>query len=385
MSEEYEDEFPTEPGVPEALTPSAPGAPSIFRTVDRRLGPIIVGVVALGACGVFWVMHSSSQPMAATAEAHTPVLDTRTSFRLPAPSPSPVAIAPSPLPTLRPTPSPPPAIPPAPQVAPPAAPRTPSPEEVFAAEERQRVLEARRAPSRVAFDNDAQSLAQQTAADTQSLAQGSQVRAGGGSIAQGPHAQFIAQQGGAPGYIPQTAQYELRRGTVINANWATTLDSTLPGGVLVARVSQNVYDSVTHSVLVLPAGSILTGQGDSQTVAGEARYLCAFDEVELPYPDSRKFYLGSNPGSGRQGENGASVGVDTHAGRTFGNAVLYSLLQAGVNAATRASSTVVNLGTSNMGLQQPQQPAPTFHAYVGQPLTIIVARDLPFDAFRSTP
>ena len=237
MSEEYEDEFPTEPGVPEALTPSAPGAPSIFRTVDHQLGPDHRRRCRarrvrrfLGSC----THHRSRWPRRPKPIRRSWIREHHFKYRRRVRRrwrSRPLRFRPCVRhhPRRR-------RSPPAPQVAPPAAPRTPSPEEVFAAEERQRVLEARRAPSRVAFDNDAQSLAQQTAADTQSLAQGSQVRAGASSIAPGPHAQFIAQQGGAPGYIPQTAQYELRRGTVINANSATTLDSTLPGGVLVARI-----------------------------------------------------------------------------------------------------------------------------------------------------
>jgi type IV secretory pathway VirB10-like protein len=394
MSEEYEDEFePAEhSGVPPAVAPSA--KLEGVRTIDRRLGPMIVGLVVIVGAALFWVMHSSAQPMGASAvDAHQPVLVSTAALHLPAPTATPLALAPSPLPTLRPQ-TPMPIAPAVPQEAAPSQvqPKTPSPEEVFAEEERRRVLETRRASSRVLLDND-RDLAQQTDRDESSLAQGSQMSGSAPSVgqapgvamaAQGPHAQFIAQQGGAPGYMPTTAQYELRRGTIINANWSTTLDSTLPGGVLVARVSQDVKDSITHSVVVLPAGTVITGSGDSQTQAGEARYLCFWDEVELPYPDSRKFYMGANPGGGRQGENGVDVSVDTHAGRDFGHAFLYSVLQAGVNLASRAS-TVVDLNGTNMGqVFQQTRSAPTFHAYVGQPLTIVVAHDLPLDAFRGT-
>jgi type IV secretion system protein VirB10 len=334
--------------------------------------------------------------MAQIPEAHEPVLAAPAAYHLPDPSPTPLAFAPSPLATLRPQ-TPVPVAISIPQEAAPVQtqPRTPSPEEVFAEEERRRVLEMRRASSRVLLDAD-RDLAQQADRDAQNLAQGSQVTGSQmpgapvsgasvtGALAQGPHQQFIAQQGGAPGYMATTSRYELRRGTIINANWSIALDSTLPGGVLVAKVSEDVKDSITHSVVVLPAGTIVTGVGDSQTQAGEARYLCAWDEVELPPPDSRKFYMGSNPGAGRQGENGVDVSVDTHAGRDFGQAVLYSILQAGVNLASRAS-TVVNLngGTMAQVFQPNGRSAPTFHTYVGQHLTIIVARDLPLDAFRS--
>ena len=130
--------------------------------------------------------------------------------------------------------------------------------------------------------------------------------------------------------------------------------------------------------------TIITGTGDSQTQAGEARYLCFWDEVELPYPDSRKFYMGANPGSGRQGEAGVDVNVDTHAGRDFGHAFMYSVLQAGVDLASRAS-TVVDFGAGTSQVLQPApRSAPTFYAKIGDPLTIIVAHDLPLDRFQET-
>jgi type IV secretory pathway VirB10-like protein len=245
-------------------------------------------------------------------------------------------------------------------------PRTPSPEEEFAEQERRRILEARRASSRVTFDADAQ-LAQQTARDAADLAHGSAM---------------VAQA--STGYIATTTRYGVNRGTIINATWEVNYDSTLPGGVLKAKVSKNVLDSLTHSVVVIPAGAFINGSNAPQDQPGRARGLTFWDEVEMPPPDSRKFDMGGNVGAGRAGENGVDVTVNTHAGQDFGRAAFYSVLQAGVNLASRASTVVdFGAGTSQV-LQPPPRSAPTFYAKIGDPLTIIVAHDLPLDRFQET-
>ena len=368
MKDEYEDDDATVPA------PAPAGKPvvgdGLARTFDRRI-PALVGVVLLiGAACYGYVVQTTRAAMTQPASAATappPVLGA-TSLKLPsASSPTPVAIA-SVLPTLRPQ-TPAPVVyapPPMAEAAPAALPRTPSPEEEFAEQERRRVLEARRASSRVSFDSDAQ-LAQQTARDTADLAHGSAM---------------VAQTG--TGYLATTTRYGVNRGTIINATWEVNYDSTLPGGVLKAKVSKNVLDSLTHSVIVIPAGAFINGSNAPQDQPGRARGLTFWDEVEMPPPDSRKFDMSGNVGAGRAGENGVDVTVNTHAGQDFGRAAFYSVLQAGVNLASRASTVVdFGAGTSQV-LQPPPRSAPTFYAKIGDPLTIIVAHDLPLDRFQET-
>jgi type IV secretory pathway VirB10-like protein len=367
--------------VPEATAPgsSSVGGDGALRSIDRRIvGGLVAGALVVGGTIAYTLTSTRQSMMSTPAYAAVPsTLHDSSSLALPsAPSPTAPARRMAQRTTPPNTPAP---VAPVPAVAPdrPAAqPRTPSPEEIFAEEERRRILETRRASSRVQFDDGG--LAQQTARDSRDLAQGSQMPGAGN----GPHGQFLASQRGVVGYIPAQSRYQLNRGTIINARWETTLDSTLPGGTVKAKVDETVMDSRTHSVPVLVPGSILTGTCDSQAFPGEARALCVFDEVELPTPDSRRFYMGANNAAGQQGENGASVGVDTHAGRDLGRSFLYSILQAGVNVASRASTVVDLSGNSSQVFQAPQRSAPTFHAYVGQPLTIVVSQDLPLDRFQ---
>jgi len=389
MSAEYDYDLTDDGGVAPPVAPKkAVIADGHVRTFNRKL----VGWASLGLMlliGVYLTVINQARASVAVAASlsHTPPPVLAENQRLVLPGPSPVVATPQPIQTMSPASRA--MIPsvPAQQVSmQQAEQQTPSPEEEYEHEERVRVLEARRAPTRLVLDNDSAALSQQSLHDVNDLAQG--VPMHGTMLAQaapqsdGAHQQFIAEHNAAVGYIQQTSPYELTRGTVITARWLTALDSTLPGGVLKAMVTETVYDSKTHSIPVLVPGTILTGEGDSHTEAGEARYLCVFDRIELPAPDSRKFYMGSNNVDGMQGENGASVSTDTHAGREFGHAFLYTLLQAGASVASRAS-TVVDVG-GNIGqvIQPSVRSAPTFHQYVGEPLTIIVSQDLPLDAFK---
>jgi type IV secretory pathway VirB10-like protein len=365
MRDEYEDDDAVVPPPAPASSPVA-AAPSGVQTFNRRI-PALVGVGILVAGGaVAYVMQTTRATMtqpAIAATAAPPVLGSG-SLRLPsAPSPTPPATArPLPSQTLAPNTY---APPPSAGETGAAAPRTPSPEEEFAEEERRRVIEARRASSRVTFDSDAQ-LAQQSARDASDLARGSAMA--------------------GPGYLPTASRYSVSRGTEISATWEVNYDSTLPGGQIRAKVTKNVLDSLTHSVVVIPAGTYIDGANAAQEQPGRARGLTFWDEIEMPAPDSRKFYFGENVGAGRAGENGVDVTVETHAGQDFGRAALYSILQAGVNLASRAS-TVVDFGSGTSGvLQAPQRSAPTFHAKIGDPLTIIVGRDLNnLDRFQEMP
>lgn len=177
------------------------------------------------------------------------------------------------------------------------------------------------------------------------------------------------------GYETPASRYQLTRSTVIHCRLATAIDSTIPGGMVKAIVTENVFDSLTHSVLVIPQGTVVIGSTE-QAQSGQARLVV--DMKYFQFANGRTFNAGSNEGAGLQGENGMPVKVDTHAGRAFGASITGSLLQAGVNLAGRAST----LNISTVGnIAQPQQLPPTMHAKVGQAFTLILQRNEPFDRY----
>jgi type IV secretion system protein VirB10 len=190
-----------------------------------------------------------------------------------------------------------------------------------------------------------------------------------------PHSTFLEARNGNPGYEKETSPYELVTGTIIPARLITSIDSTVPGGIVKAEIIESIFDSKTHSLVVLPQGTIAIGYTD-QAHNGEARLVAAWTEFYLP--NGRKFFASSNEGAGGKGEAGMPVSVYTHAGRAFGNALVGSVLQAGVNLASRA--TTIDISTAGNSVQA-QRLAPTFHAYPGQLFNIVLNHDLPLDRY----
>jgi len=206
---------------------------------------------------------------------------------------------------------------------------------------------------------------------------GASGHAGGSTAGRPAHSSFVAARSGDPGYESATSRYELAKGTIIPVRLITAVDSTVPGGLMKAQVLETIFDSQTHSVAVLPAGTIAIGESDSAQF-GEARLVTAWTEFDLP--NGRRFFASSNEGAGSKGEAGMSVSVDTHAGRAFGNALVGAVLQAGVNLASRATS-IVDVNSATTSLQAPTRPSPTLHAYPGQLFNIVLNHDEPFDRY----
>src|SRR3546814_10543951 len=73
--------------------------------------------------------------------------------------------------------------------------------------------------------------------------------------------------GSAELHMPRSP-YQLMAGTVIPAALLTAVNSDLPGQVI-ATVTEQVYDSVTGRHLLIPQGSRLIGQYDSQVAFGQ--------------------------------------------------------------------------------------------------------------------
>ncbi|GAC1548391.1 MAG: TrbI/VirB10 family protein [Candidatus Velthaea sp.] len=188
------------------------------------------------------------------------------------------------------------------------------------------------------------------------------------------HAAFSDRHSGEPGYISEASRYELSAGTIIPCRLITTIDSTILGGVIEAQVVESVFDSATHQVVVIPAGTIAIGHADS-ALYGEARLAASWNEFK--FQNGRKFFASSNEGAGMHGEAGMPSTVDTHAGRAFGNALVGAVLQAGVHLASRANSLEINSGAVTQA--QPQRP--TLHAYTGQLFNIVLEHDLPLDRY----
>ncbi len=181
--------------------------------------------------------------------------------------------------------------------------------------------------------------------------------------------------------------YQVMAGTVIPAALVTGINSDLPGQII-ATVTSNVYDTVSGECLLIPQGSRLLGQYDSQVTAGQRRVLLVW--TRLLMPDGSSMVLDRLPGVDLEGYAGLEDGVDWHWKRIFTGAALATLI--GINAelaspnrsgdsgsvivATRdsAQETVNQIGQQLTRRNLNQQPTLTIRP--GFPVRVIVNRDL---------
>jgi type IV secretory pathway VirB10-like protein len=181
----------------------------------------------------------------------------------------------------------------------------------------------------------------------------------------------------------------VQAGSIIPAALITGIRSDLPGQIT-AQVTQNVYDSPTGRILLIPQGSRLIGEYDSDVAAGQNRVLLAWDRLILP--GGHSILLDRLPGADAGGMAGLEDRIDYHWGNMLKAALISTLLSAGTELAANDDSDLVRalrFGTQDTVNQTGRQVVqrqlnvpPTLTVRPGFALRIIVTRDLilePFD------
>ncbi|MHC5307803.1 TraB/TrbI/VirB10 family type IV secretion system protein [Bartonella sp. LJL80] len=118
----------------------------------------------------------------------------------------------------------------------------------------------------------------------------------------------------------------LQAGSVIPAALITGIHSDLPGQIT-AQVTQNVYDSPTGRILLIPQGTRLIGEYDNRVLFGQERIL--FVWKSLKFADGGTFPLNRAPGADAAGYSGVSDQVDHHWWAVTKAAALSVLLSIG--------------------------------------------------------
>lgn len=182
----------------------------------------------------------------------------------------------------------------------------------------------------------------------------------------------------------------LSMGTKIPAQLDQEINSDLPGQIY-GHVSRDVFDSRTHSNLLIPAGSNLVGTYDSSLAYGQERLLVAWKRVN--FPNGQWIDI---QGMGGADPVGAGFGdqVDNHYWRIFGATFLTSVLAAGAQLSQpqqsnalqspgigqtigqSAGTQIANTGT--MLLQKNINIQPTLHIRAGFEFTVEVNKDIVF-------
>ena len=137
---------------------------------------------------------------------------------------------------------------------------------------------------------------------------------------------FNASKGnsGNGSYLSKAALWD---GTIISGALITAINTDNPG-VVIARVTENVYSSQDHSYLLIPEGSLLMATYNSSVSYGQNKVQVAWNL--LIRPDNYRVQLGNMNGVNAQGASGYKGSVSNHPFETLkalGMVAVYSILQ----------------------------------------------------------
>ena len=178
--------------------------------------------------------------------------------------------------------------------------------------------------------------------------------------------------------------YVVQAGSVIPAALITGIHSDLPGQVT-AQVTEHVYDTPTGKFLLIPQGSRLIGQYDSQVAFGQKRVLLVWNRIMMP--DGKSIVLERQQGADARGFSGLEDEVDYHWWDLAKAAALSTLLGIGtelgtsdqesdlVRALRRGSQDSIN-NTGQQLVRRQLNIQPTLTIRQGFPVRVIVNRDL---------
>jgi type IV secretion system protein VirB10 len=178
--------------------------------------------------------------------------------------------------------------------------------------------------------------------------------------------------------------YVVQAGTVIPAALLTGIQSDLPGQVT-AQVTEHIYDTPSGTFLLIPQGSRLIGQYDSQISFGQKRILLVWNRIILS--DGKSIVLERQQGADARGFSGLEDEVDHHWWDLIKAATLSTLLSVGAElGSNRDESDLVRVlrrgsqdSVNNTGQQLVRRQLniqPTLTIRQGFPVRVIVNRDL---------
>jgi type IV secretion system protein VirB10 len=205
---------------------------------------------------------------------------------------------------------------------------------------------------------------------------------------------FVNSTDGKSVYNPHQIQdpvspYEVMAGTLISASLITGLQSDLPG-LVVAQVTQNVYDTVSGKILLIPQGSRLVGTYDSVIAFGQSRALLVWQRIIMP--DGSSIQIDNLPATDTAGYSGLEDQVDYHTWQLLKGVAISTLLGVGSELAINGRSDLImsiresTQDSVNQAGQQITQKnlniQPTIKVRPGWPLRVIVHKDIVLRPYR---
>lgn len=188
--------------------------------------------------------------------------------------------------------------------------------------------------------------------------------------------------------LAPASPYVLQAGAVISAALITGIRSDLPGQIT-AQVTEQIYDSPTGRILLVPQGTRIIGQYDNSVQFGQRRVLLVWNR--LIFPNGRSIVLERQPGTDTQGYAGLEDGVDYHWWELAKAAGLSTLLSVGaelaiddedrlLRAIRSGGQDTINDAGQQIIRRQLNVP-PTLTIRPGFPIRVIVTRDLVLEPY----
>ena len=155
------------------------------------------------------------------------------------------------------------------------------------------------------------------------------------------------------------------------------------------NITENIYDSPTGRILLVPQGTRVVGQYDNSVQFGQSRVLLVWNR--LIFPNGRSIVLERQPGADSQGFAGLQDGVDYHWWDLARAAGLSTLLNVGAELAVddqdRLLRAIRNGGQDTINdagqqiVRRQLNVAPTLTIRPGFPVRVIVTRDLVLEPY----
>jgi type IV secretion system protein VirB10 len=171
---------------------------------------------------------------------------------------------------------------------------------------------------------------------------------------------------------------------VIAASLLTGLDSDLPG-MVTAQVTEDVHDTVTGRILLIPQGSRLIGSYDSVVAFGQSRALVVWQRIVMP--DGSSIQIDNLPATDTAGYAGLEDEVDYHTWTLLKGIAMSTLLGVGTQVTFGSGQSnlvqAIQQSTQESGNQAGQRIVekdiniqPTLTVRPGWPLRVIVHKDI---------
>jgi type IV secretory pathway VirB10-like protein len=186
------------------------------------------------------------------------------------------------------------------------------------------------------------------------------------------------------GWSAPPSPWLLQAGSIIAASLITGLNSDLPG-LVTAQVSQNVFDSISGKILLIPQGARLIGSYDSSVSYGQNRMLLVWQRIV--FPDGSSIQIDNLPATDAQGYVGLKDQVDRHSLEVLKGIGLSSLMGIGPEFASGSTDSDLvkavrealedsGAGASQQLVQRGMSVKPTLKVRPGWPLRIVVHKDI---------